>query len=114
MKKVKVVNGVPYFEVDGETVVPAAYMTYLTENADYKAFSRSGFKLYCITVAASEFPINEETGLKKGFSQPTWIDDGVYDFSSLNEDIRKLIADSGNNDVKIILRINLNLSLIHI
>ncbi len=109
MKKVKVVNGVPYFEVDGETVVPAAYMTYLTENADYKAFSRSGFKLYCITVAASEFPINEETGLKKGFSQPTWIDDGVYDFSSLNEDIRKLIADSGNNDVKIILRINLNM-----
>lgn len=109
MKKIKSVNGVPNFEVDGKIVVPAAYMTYLTKNADYKSFSRSGFETYCISVAASEFPINEETGLAKGFTPQTWLEDGEYDFSSLDLDIRKLIADTDNRDVKIILRINLNM-----
>lgn len=109
MKRINIINGIPYFEVDGEIVVPAAYMTYFTENADYKAFSRAGFTLYSIGVRFSEFAGNEETGLNGGFTPQTWISEDEYDFSSLDSDIAKLIEETGNKNAKIILRINLNM-----
>lgn len=109
MKRIKILNGVPHFEADGELITPAAYMTYLTKNADFKSFSKCGFGLYSLTTMLGEFAANEETGIKGGFSSPTWIGENEYDFSSLDDDIRSLLEQTGNAEAKIVLRINLNM-----
>lgn len=109
MKKVTMINGVPALEIDGEYIVPAAYMTYLNERADYARFSRMGFGLYSVGMRLSEFAGNEETGLTGGFTPQTWTGENEYDFSSLDGDIEQLLRETGDRNAKIILRINLNM-----
>ncbi len=109
MKKIKIINGVPNFCVDGEIITPAAYMTYLTQNATYGAFYNAGVRLFCLEVQASSYPANEEAGLSAGFAPGMWKDENTFDFSSLDSDVSRIFEQTGDRSVKIMLRINLNM-----
>lgn len=109
MKAIKIINGIPYFEVDGEIIPPTAYMTYLTHNAEYGAFYKAGFRLFCLCVQASSYPGNEKSGLSGGFTPETWKEENRFDFSALDGNVLQLLEQTGDKNVKIILRINLNM-----
>lgn len=110
MKKIRIVNDIPYFEVDNEIIYPVAYMTYIPCKAKYESFYKAGFRLYCISIQASSYPINEESGLSHGFSSEIWKDEDTFDFSVLDESLSELFKQTGDREVKVILRINLNMS----
>lgn len=92
--------------VNGDRVVPAAYMTYLDENADYAGFKKAGYKLYCACVYMGDETINETHGLRC-LGEHVWKSREEYDFTPVYNSVKKIVAD-GKEKVYVMLRVNLN------
>ena len=45
--KIERVGGTPMLVVNGETIIPMAYITYFQEKNCYKEFAQKGYKLFC-------------------------------------------------------------------
>lgn len=108
MKKIVEKNGIIVIEKDGGIISPAAYMTYVTANAEYKDFIDAGYKLFSICLSVGGCPANEEAGFIKGFEEGIWKTPNEFDFSSLDKNLSKLLGD-GKKELQVILRINLNM-----
>ena len=93
-------------EADGERVAPAAYMSYLENNADYKGFQLAGYDLFCACVYMGDCPINEFSGIRP-FSDHIWKARDIYDFSPLYNSVKKIV-ESGRQKTYVMLRVNLN------
>lgn len=92
--------------VDGKTVIPAAYMSYLPDKADYDGFIKAGYDLYCCCVFMGDCTINELSGVRP-FARSVWKSEDEYDFSPVAEAIKKVVA-KRDRKVYVILRVNLN------
>ena len=93
-------------DVNGERIVPAAYMSYLEDNADYAGFQKAGYELFCACVYMGDCPINEFSGIRP-FNDHIWKAREQYDFAPLYESVRKIVGD-GTRRTYIMLRVNLN------
>ena len=105
MKRIIEKNGMLYIDVDGKTIPPLAYMSYLPEYADYDRFGRSGYDLFSACIYMGDGPVNYISGIKP-FEEGIWKSRCVYDFSSVDRVLRKVL--SGNCNAYIILRVNIN------
>ena len=93
-------------EANGERIVPAAYMSYLEDNADYVGFQRAGYNLFCACVYMGDCPINEFSGIRP-FGDHIWKARDVFDFAPLYNSVKKIVGD-GAHKAYIMLRVNLN------
>ena len=93
-------------EINGETVAPAAYMSYLEDNADYAGFQKAGYELFCACVYMGDCPINEFSGIRP-FNDHIWKAREVFDFAPLYNSVKKIVGD-GTRKAYIMLRVNLN------
>lgn len=93
-------------EINGETVAPAAYMSYLEDNADYAGFQKAGYELFCACVYMGDCPINEFSGIRP-FNDHIWKAREVFDFAPLYNSVKKIVGD-GTHKAYIMLRVNLN------
>ncbi len=92
--------------INGKSIVPAAYMSYLEDNADYAGFQKAGYDLFCACVYMGDCPINEFSGVRP-FGGHIWKAREVYDFQPLYNTVKKIVGD-GTNPAYIMLRVNLN------
>ncbi|MBE5747952.1 MAG: hypothetical protein E7352_07260 [Clostridiales bacterium] len=95
-----------WLEANGEAIAPAAYMSYLEDNADYVGFQKAGYELFCACVYMGDCPINEFSGVRP-FGDYIWKARDVYDFSPIYNSVRKIVGD-GTRNAYIMLRVNLN------
>ena len=92
--------------VNGEEVTPAAYMTYIEDNADYEGFYRVGYDLYCACVYMGDGTINESHGLRP-LGDHVWKSRQHYDFTPVYESVRRIV-EASEGKAKVMLRVNLN------
>lgn len=93
-------NGKLFIEINGETVIPSAYMTYVASQGKYEAFKKIGYNLFFGCVQMGDTFIS--------FARSVWRNENEYDFTPVKEVLDKIIGNSGLGEVYVILRINLN------
>ncbi len=93
-------------KVNGERLIPAAYMSYLEEGADYDGFKRLGYNLFCACVYMGDCSINEYSGVRP-FGDCVWKSRDEYDFAPVYNSVKKIVGD-GKQKVYVMLRVNLN------
>ena len=93
-------------KVNGEEILPAAYMSYLEKNADYEGFKKAGYSLFCACVYMGDCTINEISGVHP-FNDRVWKSREVYDFTPVYNSVKKVVGD-GTQETYIMLRVNLN------
>lgn len=96
------------FHVKGEKLFPAAYMSYLEDNADYEGFQKAGYNLFCACVYMGDGAINEISGVHT-FGKHVWKARRHYDFTPIYDSVEKIVK--ANENARIILRVNLNAPL---
>ena len=94
--------------VKGEKILPAAYMSYLEDNADYEGFTKAGYNLFCACVYMGDGPINETSGVHT-FGRHVWKARRHYDFTPIYESVEKIVK--ANENARVMLRVNLNVPL---
>ena len=99
-------NGNLYIGVNGEKIEPAAYMSYIENNADYQGFQAAGYRLFCACVFMGESYLNECSKLRV-FNPPIWKARGVYDFTPVYNSVKKIV-DGSKSKPYVMLRVNLN------
>lgn len=107
MKKIERNNDKLVFNIDGRIVVPSAYMTYITDNAEYDGFYNAGCRMFGLCVYVGDNPVNEESGGLAPFEKGIWVDEETFDFSEFEHNLKKIICNK--DDVYVLLRINLNM-----
>ena len=98
-----------YIDADGEKILPAAYMSYIDDNADYQQFYKAGYRLFCACVYMGDGYINETSRLRV-FNDCVWKSREVYDFSPVYNSVKKII-EAAEEKVYVMLRVNLNTPL---
>lgn len=90
-------------DVDGETLMPIAYMSYAPLKENFDDMKKIGIRLFMFPIYAGDEGINMESGLRplcdnffKGY--------GRYDFTVVDEMLEKL-APTGEEDVFVIPRV---------
>ena len=96
-------------EANGEPLSPAAYMSYLENNADYGGFKKVGYSLFCACVYMGDCTINEISGVRP-FNDHVWKARGVYDFTPVYDSLKKIVGE-GKEKAYVMLRVNLNAPL---
>lgn len=94
---------VKVFDVDGKTVYPSAYMSYVPLQEDFDDFKKHGVNVFMFGIYAGDEGINMESGIGpltgnffKGY--------GEYDFSAV-EKVMNLIDPTGEEEVYVIPRV---------
>ena len=108
--KAKIVNnnGNLIFEINGKRVIPAAYMSYLEDNADYSGFKQAGYNLFCACVYMGDCPVNELSGVLP-FNDHVWKSRDKFDFTPVYDSVKRIVGEEKEGYV--ILRVNLNTPL---
>ena len=96
-------------EANGEPLSPAAYMSYLENNADYEGFKKVGYSLFCACVYMGDCTINEISGVRP-FNDHVWKARGVYDFTPVHDSLKNIVGE-GKEKAYVMLRVNLNAPL---
>ncbi|MBQ3506628.1 MAG: beta-galactosidase [Clostridia bacterium] len=105
MKRVVLKNGNLCLEVDGKTVAPVAYMSYLPARANYDEFHKIGYELFSACIYMGDMPINEISGVRP-FGEHIWKSRDVFDFSPLDKTVKQALGESLSG--YLLLRINVN------
>ena len=92
-------------QADGKNIPPAAYMSYIENNADYEGFAKAGYNLFCACVYMGDGTINEIHGLHC-LGNHVWKARRHYDFTPVYDSVEKIVK--ANPDARVILRVNLN------
>ncbi len=108
MKKIIRENGNLLLSVDGKTVLPAAYMSYSPQHADYDGFRQLGYRLFSYCVYAADLPTNEENGFFRSWEPGCFVGEETCDFTPLDRGMERVIGDC-TEDVYVILRLNINM-----
>ncbi len=109
MKKVIRENGSLLFDIDGQKIHPAAYMSYCPAFADYTGFYNIGYRLFSYCIYASDVSTNEETGLNQAWEKSCWPAEDVFDFSALDAGMRRITGEHYEKEAWVILRVNINM-----
>ncbi len=98
-------------EVDGRTVLPAAYMSYSPADADYDGFRCIGYRLFSYCVYVGDQPTNEENGFFRAWEPGCWRGEEEFDFSPLDAGMARVLGPDPvvAAECFVILRINLNM-----
>ena len=91
---------------NGEEILPAAYMSYLEQNADYEGFKRAGYRLFCACVYMGDCSINEVSNVRP-FNDHVWKARGCYDFAPVYNSVKSIVG-KGEQKAYVMLRVNLN------
>ena len=90
-------------DIDGDSLMPIAYMSYAPLKENFDDMKKIGVKLFMFPIYAGDEGINMESGLRplcdnffKGYGQ--------YDFSMVDEVLEQL-APTGEEDVFVIPRV---------
>ena len=78
--KVDNFGGTPMLFVNGEPIVPMAYITYFQEKNNYRQFAEQGYRLFSVQMMFSTRSVNEESGLPP-------FQEGIYENGEPNYDI---------------------------
>ena len=97
-------NGLPLLIVNDEPIVPCGYMSYHIEKADYRSFLECGYKLIFVPVYAGDRGINPMSGIRPFYSG-FWVGEDRYDFSVVEANLKKVIADHEPGEIWIIPRV---------
>jgi len=103
--EVKIINEVPSLFIDNKQVPPFAYMSYFGETEFYKQISESDIHIYCTPAYLAERGINSISGIGP-FRKGIWLDDNLFDFTSLETDLVKIMA--ADSKANIIVRLHLD------
>lgn len=87
--EVKPDGGLPSLFVDGQRYPPFAYMSYLGEKEHYKTMAGAGIHLFCVPAYLGERGINTLSGIGP-FRKPIWTGYHQYDFTSIEDDFKKV------------------------
>ena len=103
--KIERVGGTPMLVVNGETVIPMAYITYFQEKNCYKEFAQKGYNLFSVQMMFATRSVNEESGLPP-------FQEGIYekdepDYSIIDRNFRRILDVCP--DAYIFPRVNVNL-----
>ena len=102
---VRTYEGVPALFVDDQLYPPFAYTSYLGEIKYYKEIAATGIHLYTIPSYLGDRGINTHSGIGP-FRKSIWVGEKKYDFSSIEEDFKKVLAADAN--AKLIIRLHLD------
>ena len=91
--------------INGKKILPAAYMSYLEDNADYEGFKRAGYTLFCACVYMGDCTINEVSGVRP-FNDHVWKARDQYDFTPVHNSLKKIVGE--DEKAYVMLRVNLN------
>ena len=105
MKTVVSKNKNLIFNVDGKDVAPVAYMSYLPALASYQEFHGLGYELFSACIYLGGMPVNELSGIH-AFEPPIWKSRDVYDFSVVDNVVRRALGDVPKG--YLMLRVNVN------
>ena len=97
-------NGLPVLKINDEEIVPCGYMSYHIDKADYSGFIANGYKLIFVPVYAGDRGINPMSGIRP-FYPGFWVGKDQYDFSAVEENFKKIIADYKPSEIRIIPRV---------
>lgn len=103
--EIKEYAGVPGLFINGEQVLPLAYMSYLGEKSYYHEIAKTGIHLYCFPAYLGDRGINALSGIGP-FRKPIWTGENQYDFSGVREDFEKIVQT--DPEAKVILRLHLD------
>lgn len=94
---------VKVFDIDGKTVYPSAYMTYVPLQEDFDEMKKNGINVFMFGIYAGDEGINMESGLRP-FCKNFFKGYGEYDFSDV-ERIMNMIDPTGEEEVYVIPRV---------
>ena len=97
-------NGLPMLKINDETICPCGYMSYQIDKADYRGFMTNGYQLIFVPVYAGDRGINPMSGIRP-FYPGFWVGKDRYDFSVVEENFKKVIADYKPGEIWIIPRV---------
>ena len=97
-------NGLPILKINDEKISPCGYMSYQIDKADYKSFVACGYKLIFTPIYAGDRGINPMSGIRP-FYPGFWVGKDSYDFSTVEENLKKVIADYEPGEIWIIPRV---------
>ena len=87
---IRMLGGVPTLFVNGEPQAGLAYMTYLTERADYANMAAMGCRLYSVCAFFAARPVNAAEQCRP-FSPGIFDTKGSPDYSAVDADIEQLL-----------------------
>ena len=93
-------NGKLLLNINGESFVPAAYMSYVNERADFDGFKKQGCRLFF-----SCLYMGDAGSLKRNY---VWRGEDKYDFTPFKESLDKVIGNSKVGEIYVLLRVDLN------
>ena len=105
MKRIVSNNGNLWLEIDGKTIAPIAYMSYLPARADYEKFRALGYNLFSACIYMGDKPVNEISGVKP-FAENIWRSRESFDFSPLDRVVKQALGDEYSG--YLLLRVNIN------
>lgn len=94
---------VKVFDVDGKTVYPSAYMSYVPLQEDFDDFKKHGVNVFMFGIYAGDEGINMTSGIGP-FTDNFFKGYGEYDFSMV-EKVMNLLAPTGKEDIYVIPRV---------
>ncbi len=94
--KIVTVNGRPQLCVSN-TIIPAcAYVTYFDERNRYDDFAKVGYRLFSVTVSFASRPVNSYGGGFAPHQKGIFDNEGVVDFSCLDEAVERILKSCPN------------------
>lgn len=88
--KIICTGNAPQLFVDGSILPACAYITYFEENNDYKEFANRGFRLFSVSLALADQPINATSGFNP-HQGGVFDRKGQADFSFMDAAISRII-----------------------
>ena len=97
-------NGLPALKINEEVIAPCGYMSYQIEKADYSGMIENGYRLIFVPVYAGDRGINPMSGIRP-FYPGFWIGKDQYDFSVVDGNFKRVIAERKPGEIWIIPRV---------
>ena len=95
----------PAIEINGETIPPIAYTSYLPRSKYYAEVAQCGLHLYSFPAYIAHRGINMLSGIGP-FRRGIWTGEDELDFTDIHEDMGKILA--ADPDARVIMRICLD------
>lgn len=93
-------NGKLLLNINGESFVPSAYMSYVNERADYEGVKRNGCRLFFNCLYMGDWLFSKDDYI--------WKSENEFDFTAFKKSIDKIIGNSKVGEIYVFLRVNLN------
>lgn len=103
--KCRAIPETPAIEIDGNSIPPIAYTSYLPESKYYAEVAQCGVHLYCFAAYIAHRGINIGSGIGP-FRRGIWNGEDDLDFTDIHVDMRKIL--SVDTEAHVIMRLCLD------